>query len=132
MKKRTENKFINAVIAGIRTAFKRYSPNYEQVLLRSRKEYDKYNKDNSLSKKKMVLYTCEICNNEFSSKEIEVDHIQPVIDIDKTRSDYTIQEIFDRINCDISNLQLICKKCHEDKTKKEKQDRKDQKRKGKK
>lgn len=122
-KKRTENQFINAVIAGIRTAFKRYSPTYLQILNDGRKEYDHYNKDGSLSKTKRVFYSCQICNEEVSAKEIEIDHIEPVIQPGKTRKDYTIQEIFERINCDISNLQRICKSCHEEKTKNEKKKR---------
>ena len=57
-------------------------------------------------------------------KEIEIDHIEPVIEFGKTRSDYTIQEIYERIDCDIENLQRLCKECHKQKTKDEKVKRK--------
>lgn len=121
-KKRTQNKFENAIISAIRTAFARYSPKYEQVLFRSRVEADKKNKDGSISKVKDVSYTCDGCGS--LTKKPDVDHIEPVIEPGKTRKDYSFDEIISRIDCDIGNLQVLCETCHKNKTDIEREKRK--------
>jgi len=121
-KKRTQAKFINAVISGIRTAFARYSPKYETVLKLSRVEADRYNKDGSVSKVPDVGYKCNICSQV--AKKVDIDHIDPVIPADKARSDMAIGEILNRIDCDIDNLQVICESCHDLKTTEERKLRK--------
>lgn len=113
-KKRTQNKFENAAIGCIRTSFTKFSPKYGEVVDRCRVEIPKYKKDGTLAKRPSVFARCEICKELV--KAITVDHIIPVIEIGKTRQDYTLSEIADRIDCHISNLQGICEKCHTKKT----------------
>ena len=63
------------------------------------------------------LYYCECCGGTFNASKLEVDHIDDVIEIDKTIADYTIEELWWRVNCPIDNLQLLCKKkCHLEKS----------------
>lgn len=127
-KSRTQNKFINAVIGAARTAFMRYSPKYHEVRMRNRIELEKLKKDGTKAKKPDVYYKCELCGRmtkdgkkdpEDPNKGNNVDHIDPVVEFNKTRSDYTLTEYLERLDCDISNLQLICIPCHDEKTKKE-------------
>lgn len=91
-------------------------------MLSRRYELDKFNKDGSLSKQRDVYYKCDICGG--GSKKPEIDHIDPVIEIGKSRKDYTLDEIVKRIDCDIENLQLLCEACHKEKTSNERKVRK--------
>ena len=62
-------------------------------------------------------YSCNICKGEFTSKDIEVDHISPVVDPDTGFIDWNT--FIDRLYCSKENLQAICKTCHKIKTKQE-------------
>ena len=64
-------------------------------------------------------YTCNKCKKTFSQKDVQVDHISPVVPLNKTLNDMDYNEIVSAIFCDISNLQVLCKPCHKMKTKKE-------------
>ena len=122
MKKRTQNKFYNAIIGAIRIAFARYSPQVGQLMANARVEIPKKNKDGSLSKRPEVWSKCNICKK--LTKKIEIDHIGPVVEIGKTYKDYTWDELIQRIDCNLENLQVICPNCHKDKTKQEREKRK--------
>lgn len=52
------------------------------------------------------------------------DHIKPVIPIGKKTKDLTFDEIIDSIFCERDNIQILCKTCHDIKTKKENEERK--------
>jgi 5-methylcytosine-specific restriction endonuclease McrA len=62
-------------------------------------------------------YLCALCEAEFTSKDIEVDHITPIIDpeIGFVSWDSFIKNLF----CSKEHLQALCKECHTVKTKKE-------------
>lgn len=67
-------------------------------------------------------YRCNICKNEFTSKDIEVDHISPVVD---PKIGFQSWDVFiERLFCPKENLQAICKDCHKIKTKTERQKKK--------
>ena len=63
------------------------------------------------------VYLCSKCNRIFNSKEIEVDHINPTIKYNETFLDLTIGELIKRYF--FSELQVLCKKCHKEKTSQE-------------
>jgi 5-methylcytosine-specific restriction endonuclease McrA len=81
----------------------------------------------NLYKKERGQYQCNKCKCLFKRNELQVDHIIPVIDIKKGFEDFTtyINNMFGTSEklelkyCDLSKFQLLCKKCHEEKTKKE-------------
>ena len=119
------------VIGAIRRLF-RQAPQFKEVHEASRVEVPKYNKDGSLSKKPHVKRTCEVCGELFSSTNIAIDHIEPMVPIHLTNDDLSYNEIVNKIICNKSNLQRICnpkkgKKnkptflqfCHQKKTHKE-------------
>lgn len=78
-------------------------------------------------KKKQALvfrgnYRCEICSKVVNTKDIKVDHINPVVPIEGMDSwDQVINNLF----CEIENLQAICNSCHDMKTTDEINKRKD-------
>ena len=53
-------------------------------------------------------------------RDFHLDHIDPVVPIDRVLHDMTLDEIAVRVYCSGDNLQYICKECHTVKTSKEK------------
>ena len=95
------------VIGAIRRLF-RQSPQFKEVSEASRVEVPRYNKDGNLSKKPYVKKTCEVCSGLFSSTNIAIDHVDPMVPLHLTDDDLTYEEIVRKIICDRSNLQRIC------------------------
>lgn len=67
-------------------------------------------------------YECAMCKELFNNKEIQIDHINPVIDIIKGFT--TWDDYIDRLFCDIDGLAALCKTCHAAKSASEVQMRK--------
>lgn len=111
------------LIRAIRQAFTR-SDQYIECKERNRREYNRYKKDGSISKKKDVRYSCECCKKEFKTNEVQVDHKNQVVQLYESANDMTIDNYINRVFCSSLNLQLLCKSCHDDKTKKENKTRK--------
>lgn len=57
------------------------------------------------------LYKCAGCQNTFRNKEIQLDHIQPVVDL-KTGFDGWDSYI-KRMFCNASGYQVLCDTCHD-------------------
>lgn len=69
-------------------------------------------------------YQCNICKNVFKSSEVQIDHIEPVVGPEGFVSwDLYISRMF----CDVDNLQTICSNCHDEKSRSEKEIRKNYK-----
>lgn len=75
-----------------------------------------------LARRERGLYECAMCHELFKAKEVQVDHIHPVIDIMKGWQSW--DSYIDRLFCDIDGLACLCKTCHESKTASEVQMRK--------
>lgn len=91
------------IISLIRRASLRWAPRFK-VMNRNKLERGKYK--------------CELCDHVGVQKSLQVDHIEPVIPI----SGFDNWEGFiTRLFCDEDGLQLICKSCHKNKSKKENQ-----------
>jgi hypothetical protein len=66
---------------------------------------------------------------KFPTKKVEMgtnfkDHINPVIRISKTTKTTSLDEVMDNMFCDDSyDIQVLCKSCHDSKTKKENEER---------
>ena len=60
------------------------------------------------------LYKCNMCNGSFRRKEVELDHIIPVINVKYGFT--TWDEYINRLFCEASNYQVICSLCHVAKT----------------
>ena len=63
-------------------------------------------------------YRCEGCKGIFKLREVQVDHIEPVVDPEKGWCG--LQEFAYRLYCPSTGLQVLCQdKCHLEKSKKE-------------
>lgn len=67
------------------------------------------------------LYICAKCGLCFNVKDVQVDHIEPVVPINHEITSW--DEYINRLFCDIDNLQVLCKPCHLIKSNNENNDR---------
>jgi 5-methylcytosine-specific restriction endonuclease McrA len=104
------------VIRTVRQWFPR-TEKYRRVKSKARVESPKYKKDGTLSKVKDVSYRCNICAR--LSKDIEVDHKRTVVALFDSTSTMTLSQYIKKIDCPESNLQVLCKSCHKEKSKEE-------------
>jgi hypothetical protein len=79
-------------------------------------------KENPKTKRQAKHYRCNICKGEFPGKDIEIDHIEPVVDPDVGFVSWDL--FIERLYCKMENLQAVCKECHKEKTKNERTSRK--------
>lgn len=66
---------------------------------------------------------CEECRQFEPAYLMQVDHILPVIPLDKSLDDMTWDEVIDNLWCNPANLSVKCKKCHKAKSKEENAER---------
>lgn len=66
-------------------------------------------------------YKCAICQEIYTKRRICVDHIEPVLD---TNLGFTTWDSYiERLFCTPQKLQILCKSCHNAKSKAENKDR---------
>ena len=63
-------------------------------------------------------YKCAMCSEEYVAVDVQVDHINPVVDPAKGFINWDIY--IDRIFCEVDKLQVLCRSCHKEKTAEEK------------
>jgi hypothetical protein len=115
------------IIAKVREVFRK-APHYSETKKRAKEDFTVPSKHGKLLRR--VHFKCAHCGGFFldkaGSKEIAVDHIDPVIDPDVGWVDFNT--FIDRLFCDISGLQILCnypgerdgkKSCHRIKTNEE-------------
>ena len=62
-------------------------------------------------------YVCSVCSGTFPKTQIEVDHIIPVTPFHLFQYEMTEKQVHTRLFCKASNLQALCKVCHQEKSK---------------
>jgi len=62
------------------------------------------------------VYECASCSKTFKSTEVNVDHIEPAGSLTKYSD---LPGFVKRLFCEADNLQVLCKSCHDVKTKEE-------------
>lgn len=68
---------------------------------------------------------CAECG-EFTPKYLlEVDHVSPVIRLEESLENLTLDELANRIWCEVENLRALDKECHKAKTKIENKERRE-------
>ena len=67
-------------------------------------------------------YLCVACGGLFIARDVQVDHIEPVVDPFVGFVDW--ETFIDRLFCEKENLQVLCKPCHKEKTAEEREIRK--------
>jgi 5-methylcytosine-specific restriction endonuclease McrA len=98
--------FITSVLRG---GYRRYPAKYEVL-----KEASVGKKLNKTTKRMAEHFICNHCKKEYPGKEVNVDHIVPVTCPVEGFIDWDVY--IKRMFCDKSNLQVLCKKCHDNKT----------------
>ena len=64
-------------------------------------------------------YVCAECTETFGTTEVQVDHIDPIVPFGIAARDMSWDTIINRTFCEPFNLQVLCKACHKEKSKKE-------------
>ena len=71
---------------------------------------------NPATGRKCKLHECEHCKELFPAKDVQADHIEPIVPLTGFETwDQTIERLF----CEIDGFQVLCKDCHKIKTDKE-------------
>lgn len=75
--------------------------------------------------RKKVKYwiKCSECGNMEAKSNIQLDHQEPVIPVNRSFEEMTLDEVVDRQWCLAENLKPMCKPCHYEKTKAENKER---------
>lgn len=66
---------------------------------------------------------CANCGVIFPSYLAQVDHILPLVPVNRTLNEMSWDEVVDRAWCDVDNLAVLDKDCHKLKSKEENQER---------
>lgn len=108
----------SAIVGNLKRAFSR-SPTIVNFLRKYRREQQWTKKDGSVAKKPHVFYKCFKCQLEFNSANIQVDHIEPVVPLNIPSKHLSYDTLIKRLFCDESNLQILCKEHHKEKSQQE-------------
>lgn len=98
----------------IRSALRQKSRWWKPISIAKQKAKRAYKGKN---KRQKFEYKCAGCGNYFPDKEVNVDHIIPA---GKLNSYGDLPEFVRKLFCEEDNLQVLCKKCHDIKTKQDK------------
>lgn len=69
-------------------------------------------------------YKCKACGQPECLGKMQLDHILPVVPLNKRFEDISLDELVERTWCDLSNLQLLDLICHAKKSMIEREERK--------
>ena len=69
------------------------------------------------NKRQKFEYLCAHCDKWFPEKKINIDHICPAGSLNCAQD---LPGFVERLFCEVDNLQCLCEKCHDVKTKSEK------------
>lgn len=103
------------IVAGLRNASKYWKP--KMVCL---EEACVGRKINAATGKLAKHYTCNSCDGEFVAKNVDVDHIIPLVD---PCGFVSWDDLIARLFVEKVGLQVLCKECHKAKTLEEKKAR---------
>lgn len=107
----TEGRYRSFITSIIRAGFRRFPAKYEAL-----NNAKAGKRTNEATGRMAEHYKCAKCKQEFTAKDVQVDHIKPVV----PPSGFTTWDDFiSRLFCSATNLQVLCKECHKIKTKKE-------------
>lgn len=110
----TAARFNSFVKSALRAASRRWPPKYECL-----SEACTGPQINVKTGRVAKHYKCNECLLAFPAKDVQVDHISPLIDPSKGFTSW--DEVINNMFCEKENLQVLCKPCHLSKTAVEKQ-----------
>ena len=106
----TESAFWSFIRSALRQKSRWWKP-ITQCKLKARRAYKGPNK------RQKFEYQCNECQQWFADKHVNVDHITPAGTL---RCANDLPGFVERLFCEIDGLQVLCSKCHDKKTKEEK------------
>lgn len=109
----TQARFNSFIKSALRSASQRWPPKFE-AMNEACIGAQKNKKTGRLAKH----YKCNNCKKAFPATDIQLDHINPVVDPDK--GFVTWDELIIRMFCERDGYQVLCKPCHQEKSAKEK------------
>ncbi len=116
----TAARFNSFVKSALRSASQRWPPKYKAL-----KKASVGKKINWKTNRIAQHFKCASCNKEFPQKEVQIDHISPIIN---PKTGFTSwDDVIDNMFCEEDNLQVLCITCHKEKSTAEKADRKKEK-----
>ena len=102
----TSARYWSFIRSALRRAWNKY-PNKFKVLAQARRR-----KCNAKGNQKYE-YKCASCKHYFAAKNVSVDHIQSAGSL---RSYNDLPDFVAKLFCDVDNLQVLCFRCHKEKT----------------
>lgn len=114
----TEGRKKTFITSTLRGGFRKYPPKYECL-----KSAYVGKKINEKTKRLSSHYICNACKKEYPTSEVNVDHINPIVD--PLKGFTTWDSYIDNMFCAIENLQVLCSDCHDIKTREENSIRKE-------
>lgn len=112
----TESRFNSFIKSALRSASVRWPPRYETLA-------DAYvgTIKNVKTGRMAKHYQCNCCKNAFPAKDVQVNHITPVVPVDGFDS---WDAVIARMYCEKDGLEVLCIPCHKGVTLRENNDRK--------
>lgn len=107
----TESRFNSFIKSALRSASIRWPPRY--TILTEAFVGSKVNKKTGRMAKH---YKCNCCGEEFPLKEVQVNHIRPVVPVEGFT---TWDEVIERMFCEQDGLEVLCVPCHKLRTEEE-------------
>lgn len=112
----TEARYRGFIKSALRSASQRWPPRYRALDAAYVGRYT-----NAATGRLAKHYKCNSCQENFPQKEVEVNHVIPVVPVSGFDSwDGVIQRLF----CEQEHLEVLCKPCHKTLTKLENEERK--------
>ena len=112
----TGARFRAFIISVLRAGMKRWPPMWDT------KEHAKVGrKINKRTGRLAEHYRCAACNDFFVARDVQVDHIDPVVAPETGFVNWLTYIL--RLYCEEDNLQVLCKECHKEKTNRERKER---------
>lgn len=104
------------ITSTLRSGFRKYPPKFETL-----KEASVGKKVNKKTGRMAEHFKCAECKKEYPAKEVNVDHIEPVV---CPKDGFVNWDVYiKRMFCEKSNLQVLCEKCHDVKSAEERKQR---------
>lgn len=113
----TEARFRSFITSALRAASRRWPPKFKAL-----KEAFVGKKVNAKTGKMAMHYKCAACKKHFVAADVQVDHIEPVVDPKKGFISWDV--FIERMFVEMHGLQILCRPCHKIKTDEEKLQRK--------
>lgn len=106
----TESRYNSFIKSAIRSMSGRWPVKYDAL-----KAAQAGVKVNEKTGRMAMHYCCAECKNLFPAKDVQVDHIHPIVPLTMVESlDWNV--VISNALCEIDGMQVLCKPCHKSKS----------------